>query len=120
MDLVCLSLNQIDVILGMNWLELNHVHINYFDKPVSFLEFDTSDELFMSTKQVDEFMRDDAEVFMILASMKTKSKATIGELFVVCDFPEVFSNDISDFPLKREVKFTIDLVPGTSLVSLTP
>lgn len=36
MDLVCLPLNQLDVILGMNWLEFNHVHITYFDKSVSF------------------------------------------------------------------------------------
>lgn len=36
MDLVCLSLNQLDVILIMYWLEFNHVHINYFNKSMSF------------------------------------------------------------------------------------
>ena len=30
-DLVCLPLDQLDVILGMNWLEYNHVFINCFD-----------------------------------------------------------------------------------------
>lgn len=39
MDLVCLPLRKIDFILGMNWLKFNNVHINYFDKIVSFLEF---------------------------------------------------------------------------------
>ena len=29
-DLVCLPLEGMDVILGMNWLEYNHVHINCF------------------------------------------------------------------------------------------
>jgi len=28
-DLVCLPLSGMDVILGMNWLEFNYVHINY-------------------------------------------------------------------------------------------
>lgn len=50
MELVCLSLNKIDVILRMNWLEFNHVHVNCFDKTVSFLEFDAYDELFVSAK----------------------------------------------------------------------
>lgn len=36
MDLVCLPLRNLDVILGMNWLEFNHVHINYFNMNVSF------------------------------------------------------------------------------------
>lgn len=83
MDLVCLSLNKLDVIIGISWLEFNHVHINCFDKSVSFQEFDESGELFVSSKQVNEFVRDDVEVFMILASMKAESKAEIDELLVV-------------------------------------
>lgn len=39
---------------------------------------------------------------------------------LVCDFPEMFPNDISDFPLEREVEFSIDLVYGTSHVSMAP
>ncbi|XP_050892138.1 uncharacterized protein LOC127097682 [Lathyrus oleraceus] len=39
--------------------------------------FDASDELFVSTKQVDEFIKDDTKVFLILASMKAESKVTI-------------------------------------------
>lgn len=36
MKLVCLPLNQINIMLGMNWLEFNHAHINYFDKRYHF------------------------------------------------------------------------------------
>lgn len=67
MDLVYLPLNQLDVILRMNWLDFNHVHINCFDNSVSFLEFDASDELFVFSKQVDDYMKDDANVFMIFS-----------------------------------------------------
>lgn len=93
---------------------------NCFRKSVSFQEFAASDELFVSTEQVDEFVKNEAEVFMILASMKIKSKAVIGELLMVCGFPEVFPDDISDLPPEREVEFAIDLVPGTSPVSMIP
>lgn len=120
MDLVYLPLRNLNVILGMNWLKFNHVHIICFDKTMSFLEFDASDELFVSAKQVDEFVKDSAKVFMILASMNPKSKSVIGEIPVVCDFLEVFPDDINDFPPKRKVEFTIDLVLGTSPILMTP
>lgn len=55
---------------------------------------------------------------MILAFIKAISKATISELLVVCDFPEVFPNDISDLSLKHDVEFAIYLVSGTSLVTM--
>ncbi|XP_050893328.1 uncharacterized protein LOC127099023 [Lathyrus oleraceus] len=120
MDLVCLPLMNLYVILGMNWLEFNHDHINYFNKTVSLQEFDVSDEFFVSAKQVNEFVKDDDAVFMILSSMKAKSKVLLGELPVVSDFPEVFPDDIKDLPPEREVEFTIDLVSSTSLVSMAP
>ncbi|XP_050877291.1 uncharacterized protein LOC127081044 [Lathyrus oleraceus] len=116
MDLMCLPLRNLDVILGMNWLEFNHVHINYFFKTVSFPEFDISDELFISYKQVNEFVKDGVIVFMILAFMKTKTKFVLDELPVVSDFPD----DISDFLPELEMEFSIDLILGTSSVSMTP
>ncbi|XP_050895317.1 uncharacterized protein LOC127101935 [Lathyrus oleraceus] len=118
MDLVCLPLRNLDVIIRMNWLEFNHVRINSYDKAMSFPEFDASDELFVSAKKIHELVKDEAKVFMILASMKAKIKYAIGELPLVCGFPEVFPNDISDFPPEREVNFDIYLVPGTSSISM--
>ncbi|XP_050889012.1 uncharacterized protein LOC127094195 [Lathyrus oleraceus] len=85
MDLVCLPLRKLDVILGMKWLEFNHVHINYFAKTVSFPEFDTRDEFLVSAKQVNEFVKDDVVVFTILVSMKAKTKFVLDELPMVSD-----------------------------------
>ena len=36
------------------------------------------------------------------------------------DFPEVFLDNIAELPPEREVEFAIDLVPGTSLISIAP
>lgn len=53
-DLICLPLSQLDVILGMNWLEFNCVSINCFDKTVLFPEPEESaDSKFLSIGQVD-------------------------------------------------------------------
>ncbi|MCI68172.1 RNA-directed DNA polymerase (Reverse transcriptase), partial [Trifolium medium] len=42
------------------------------------------------------------------------------ELPIVCEFPDVFPGDVSDVLPEREVKFAIDLIPGTSPISIAP
>ncbi|CAL5191760.1 unnamed protein product [Lathyrus oleraceus] len=116
MDLVCLSLNKLDVILGINWLEFNQVHINCYNKYVLFLEIDEDGGLFVMTKQASEVVNVGAQVFVMLASMSAEVKAAINEIPVACEFLELFPNDISDFPLEREIKFAIDLVNSTNPV----
>src|ERR1044072_1642256 len=49
-----------------------------------------------------------------------KGKAKSGELLVANEFPDVFPEDVSELPPEREVEFAIDLIPGTSLVSMAP
>ena len=44
----------------------------------------------------------------------------MGELPAVRDFPEVFPKDVSDLFPEREVMFMINLIPGTSPISVAP
>ena len=121
MDLVCLPLHQIDVIFGMNWLDFNHIHINFYNKTVRFPKFGDSGELiFLSTKKVDELLEDEALMFAMFASLQVDRETLNVELPIVCEFTEVFSDDISDFPPEHEVKFATELIPGTSPVSMAP
>src|SRR4051812_13343330 len=117
MDLVCLPLEQLDVILGMNWLQFNRVYINCFSKTAIFPEDVNVEGLTMTTRQVDEAIKDGAAVFMLIASMAVKEKVESGGLPVVCGFPEVFQKDVRELPPGREVEFAIELIPGTSHVS---
>jgi hypothetical protein len=39
---------------------------------------------------------------------------------VACEFPDVFSEDLSGIPLDRDVEFTIELQPGTAPISRRP
>ncbi|XP_050892239.1 uncharacterized protein LOC127097793, partial [Lathyrus oleraceus] len=119
-DLVCLPLEQLDVILGMNWLEFNRVYINCFEKTIIFPEAGAKEDWFVFAKQVDESVQGGAELFMLLATLDIREKRTIEDLPIVCEFAEVFPEDISDLPPEREVEFLIDLVPGTSPVSMAP
>jgi hypothetical protein len=52
-DLVCLTLSQIDAIPGMNWLEFNRVYINCFTKTVLFPEHEEErNSRFITTVQM--------------------------------------------------------------------
>ncbi|KAM1131788.1 hypothetical protein ACFX19_046971 [Malus domestica] len=52
--------------------------------------------------------------------MTEETPAGMEDVRVVRQFPDVFPNDLLGLPSDHEVKFTIDLIPGTDLISLTP
>ena len=39
---------------------------------------------------------------------------------VVCEYEDVFSDELPGLPLHRDVDFVIELHPGTSPISMTP
>jgi hypothetical protein len=41
----------------------------------------------------------------------------IQDIPIVCEFPDVFSEDLPGLPLERDVEFVIELKPGTAPVS---
>ena len=91
MDLVCLPLRNLDVILGMNWLEFNHVHINCFYKTVLFLEMgDDGNLMFVSAKKVEEFLkkRHKCSLCLLLWESIVKLRWERFQLYVI--FPKCF------------------------------
>ncbi|GKE51517.1 putative reverse transcriptase domain-containing protein, partial [Tanacetum coccineum] len=51
---------------------------------------------------------------------KEKSEKRLEDVPVICDFPEVFPDDLPGLPPSRQVEFKIDLVPGAALVARAP
>ncbi|XP_058766034.1 uncharacterized protein LOC131639567 [Vicia villosa] len=70
-------------------------------------------------RQMRMLMKEEVQVFALVASMSVENQAIIEELKVVREFPEVFPDEIPDVSPEREVEFSIDLVPGTRPVSGT-
>ena len=44
----------------------------------------------------------------------------LGLPHVVCEYKDVFSDELSRLPPHRDVDFVIELHPGTSSISMTP
>ncbi|XP_050878712.1 uncharacterized protein LOC127082514 [Lathyrus oleraceus] len=115
-DLTCLPLKDMDVIMGMNELELNHIYINCYNKTLEFLApKDKQENDFISAKELKELLKDEAKAFATFASLSMESQTTIEGLPVVYEFPEVFLDDMSEFLPKREVEFTIGTIQNVCI-----
>ena len=45
---------------------------------------------------------------------------TLYDIPVVCEFPDVFPDELPSLPPDRDVEFKIELVPGTAPISRRP
>ncbi|XP_072076673.1 uncharacterized protein [Arachis hypogaea] len=54
--------------------------------------------------------------YILLATNVLGDEQRLDQIPVVREFPEVFSEDILEFPPQREIEFAIDLVPGAGPV----
>ncbi|CAJ2632997.1 unnamed protein product [Trifolium pratense] len=74
----------------------------------------------MGSSEVIRSSKEHAEMFVMIVSLKLVGQSEVSQLPVVCDFPNVFPEDVSDLPPEREVEFSIEVVPGTSPISMAP
>lgn len=109
-DLIVLPLKDLYVILGMDWLSTNDVNLGCKKKILTFGE-DSGEVIKVETL---------TQKFMMLFSMSEGETPSVKNLPVVCEFPEVFPEEVPGLPPVREVVFSIDLVPGTGPISTSP
>ncbi|WVZ49820.1 hypothetical protein U9M48_001146 [Paspalum notatum var. saurae] len=99
-DLTILCSDGIDVILGMDWLTRHRGVISCFPRSVKLVH--------PSGQEVE---------FVPVQSLVTK---TIDEVPVVCEYPDVFPDELLGLPPDRAVEFAINLVPGTAPIAKAP
>ena len=47
-------------------------------------------------------------------------KGSVDRAPVVCEFQDIFSEELPGLPPEREIQFCIDVVPGTDPISMPP
>src|ERR1044072_4711969 len=117
-NLICLSLENMDVILGMDWLSRHHVLLDCTLKRVIFLDENIS--RFLETHRLGVTLREGTPEFLMLANLEAKNESDVRSIPVVQEFEDVFPKDVPALPPVRDVDFTIDLVPGTGPISIAP
>lgn len=121
MDLVCLHLEHMDVIFGRDWLLALGININFLTNSVTFSSpKERVERMFLTASQVESSLSEEAQLFVMFASFKVEKKKRSGDVPIVVEFPDVFPDGITNLPPEREVEFPINLVPGTSTISMEP
>src|SRR6266508_931016 len=104
-DLVVLESLEIDVILGMDWLAQNKGTIACATREVTL---ENQDAIIVRVSPQGP------KVSPMVCNMKVLS---VEEVPVVCEYPDVFPEDLPGLPPDRELEFVIDLVPGTTPIA---
>ncbi|KAK1647639.1 hypothetical protein QYE76_065444 [Lolium multiflorum] len=110
-DLFILPMKDIDVILGMDWLEENGALIDCTHKTVSLKSPGGDRIIYQGDKHTQ------IEVELKLNSMK---EVKLEDIPVVNEFQDVFPKELPGMPPDREIEFTIDLIPGTAPIAKAP
>ena len=98
----------IDVILGMDWLTKHKGLISCFPRSVN-LEHPSGMRV-----QVDIELRSEDEK---KAELHALTEKTLESMPVVCEYPDVFPDELPGMPPDRDIEFVIDLVPGTGPIA---
>jgi hypothetical protein len=108
-DLLLLDLEGMDVLLGMNWMTRHRVSL---DIPSRAVEIDSPDHeptiLYLSQGEYNNSCA--------YAVEGTKLK----DIPIVCEYPDIFPDDLPGMPLDRDTEFIIELQPGTAPISKRP
>jgi hypothetical protein len=105
-SLILLDSKDIDIILGMDWLRKYDRVIQCVKRTVRLTKEDGITVEFVAVAQSNQI------------SMLNQMKVTVlEEIRVVQEYPDVFSEDLSDMPPDRDIEFFIELLHGTTPIS---
>ena len=108
-DLILLPLEGLDVILGMNWM-VQHGVVSYI--PSRAVELNSpkygATTLYLPFRECTN------------SCAFAMSESKLEEILVVCEYTDVFPDDLPGMPLDREIEFVIELQPGTAPISRRP
>ena len=123
-DFVVFGMLSFDIILGIDWLSTFHAMIDCKKRRVLLRTVVGVEVKFQGEPDIPfSFLRSARKsLTAMLASLTIvdEDASDLGSIQVVCDFPDVFPEEVSGLPPEREIEFAIDLVSGTRPIAMTP
>jgi hypothetical protein len=107
-DLVVLKIEGLDIILGMDWLRKHHRNISCSDRAVTLTNHNG-----IIVKCHPQAPKAEPLVCNVQAT-------TVEEVPVICEYPDVFHEELLGMPLDRDLEFIIDFIPGTAPIAKRP
>jgi hypothetical protein len=106
-NMIVLKGQDIDVILGMNWLAQHKAILN---TDLRTIRLSYGQEEILLSIPIAIPARPTGKVYEAIIP-------EIQDISIVCEFPYVFPEDLSGLPPERDVEFVIELKPGTTPIS---
>ncbi|CAN6447714.1 unnamed protein product [Victoria cruziana] len=130
-QLILLDMIEFDVILGMDWLAQHEVLVDCQkhrlivgpgsqSQRVFKTQTSESDSAFVGYLRGSDAVRRADPVFIVTWTAEGTVEPRVGEIPVVQEYADVFPEELPGLPPKREIEFTISLVPGVQPISKAP
>ncbi|KAJ9539497.1 hypothetical protein OSB04_032230 [Centaurea solstitialis] len=132
-DLIPIPMREIQVVVGMDWLRRNGANVDCENCRVVVrnpsggeltILGDVSKRLprVCSLAKARSYVLRGGTSYLVylIGDQGESKKKTVQDVPVVCEFPDVFPEDLPGIPPERQVEFRIDLVPGAAPVAKTP
>jgi hypothetical protein len=108
-DLVLLPLEGMDIILGMDWMTKHKVLLDIASRVIEIdSPYDGATTLYLPQQEYFHSC--------IYATIDIK----LEDITIVCEYPDVFPDDMPGMPPDRDIEFIIELQLGTAPISKRP
>ncbi|KAL1533106.1 hypothetical protein AAHA92_33038 [Salvia divinorum] len=130
-NLHVMSMNNVDIILGMDWLTENYATILCKERQISLRTPGRETTNFhgvpmnqqtsiISVLQATTMIRKGCPAYLVYLQGNDLKERKIEDVAIVRDFPDVFPDTLPGPPPDRQLDFIIDLEPGSAPVSKAP
>jgi hypothetical protein len=108
-DLILLNLEEMNILLGMDWMTRHRVSLDIFSRIVEINSLEYGHTILHLPPQ--EY---------IISCVYATEGIKLEDIPVVCEYSDVFPDELPRMPPDRDVEFVIELQPGTAPISKRP
>ena len=126
-DLRIIDISEFDIILGMDWLMAHRVIIDCDRRRVTTYTQDGICVMFQGDKHdglpytvYNSRWHEQLMGWLASLTLEDEVRQDLGLPWVVCEYEDVFPDELSELPPHKDVDFVIELHPSTSPISMTP
>ena len=126
-DLIIMDMSEFDVILGMDWLTAYRIVIVCERRRVTAYTQDGTHMVFQGDKRdifpqvvYESKCQGQLEGWLTNLTLEDEVRPDLDLPRVVCEYADVFPDELPGLPPQRVVEFGIELHPSTLPISMTP
>ncbi|XP_048140754.1 uncharacterized protein LOC125316460 [Rhodamnia argentea] len=130
-DLVVPEMYNFDPIVGMDWLTKQRATMDCYRKAIQFRPLDGAGFEFLgnrgetlivviSSLEATQLLESGCQGYLAAVVDTSVGETELENIVVVCEFLDVFPEELPGLPPEREIEFVMELAPGMKPISKAP